>query len=161
MQKAFAAKPGYGLVVTGHSLGAGTSILLTFLINAKKDKGEMPWVPKPVCWAYAPPPVITKDAAAKAGLEIYAFVNRFDVVPRASLRNVFALGVEVMAVDQLPLGFLERLTLIRKGPGDGEQKQQIVQAVAGAVKTNQKFPPLYIAGKVFWLEWPETPGQDP
>ncbi|CAE8733804.1 unnamed protein product, partial [Polarella glacialis] len=109
---ALAANPGFGVVITGHSLGAATAILCTLLLEAS----PLPGNPRLRCFAYAPPPVLSAPKApAVAAVEINAFVNRHDVVPRMSLHNVFILGKEAVAIDQLDLGILERVDLIRKG----------------------------------------------
>ena len=57
LKKAFEEHPNYRLVLTGHSLGAGTAILnsLGFLNNLYVD--DFPNVKEVKCIALAPPPV--------------------------------------------------------------------------------------------------------
>mmetsp|Transcript_27083 Transcript_27083/g.62640 ORF Transcript_27083/g.62640 Transcript_27083/m.62640 type:complete len:585 (-) Transcript_27083:61-1815(-) len=152
---------GYKVVVTGHSLGAGTAILCTELLRTREVKGLFPGA-KLQCFAYAPPPVLgPKGAAAMEGVEVYSFVNRFDLVPRASMSNGFHLGREAMAVDGLELSIVDRLNLLGGSlAAPKEHKDKVVQAVSSerdlcAKEEHPKFQKLYIPGKVFWIEWPE------
>ncbi|EER08555.1 mono- and diacylglycerol lipase precursor, putative [Perkinsus marinus ATCC 50983] len=69
------------LVVTGHSLGAGTAILVSILMAR-----ELPYVVD--CYAFAPPPVsTTASPRLPSGLRLHSFVNGDDIVPRLSLRG--------------------------------------------------------------------------
>eukprot|EP00931_Biecheleriopsis_adriatica_P065890 TRINITY_DN40340_c0_g1_i1.p1 TRINITY_DN40340_c0_g1~~TRINITY_DN40340_c0_g1_i1.p1 ORF type:complete len:505 (+),score=80.14 TRINITY_DN40340_c0_g1_i1:119-1516(+) len=159
------ANSGFTLVVTGHSLGAGTAILCSILLTANQLSAR----PRIRCFAYAPPPVVSPlNAAAVKAVEIHSFINRVDVVPRASLANVFHLGEECMAIDQLPLDFLYRFRLMRRDPvpedaAEQEAKQKIIDAVSSIRESrkrmaNERFPPLYVPGEVYWIEWKDQPG---
>lgn len=159
LQEQLAKHKGWKIVVTGHSLGAACAVVCTLLLSATPLKGK----PKLSCWAYAPPPVFyPKTPSALSSLEIYCFVNRNDVVPRASLRNVFLLGLEAMAVDSLDLGLMDRLNLIYHGKtpsAEESHKSKVMKVIQDAVeqcrlKPHNEFLPLYIPGKVYWLEWP-------
>jgi len=165
MEQAFAANPGFKLMVTGHSLGAGTSCLCAMLLKA----GEFGRLDKKAaairCFAYAPPPVASplSNLACKA-VEIHSFVNRHDAVPRACLSNIFRLGQEAMAVDQSDLSLLQRLALVRKGKvldEDHEHKSKVVTAVQQQRETDHhcKFPPLFVPGTVYWIDRPEVDEQ--
>ncbi len=57
LDKAFSYFDDYGLVVTGHSLGAGTAVVLAFLLRRK--------FPDLKCYAYCPPGCVLNEAAAK------------------------------------------------------------------------------------------------
>lgn len=151
---------GFPLLITGHSLGAGTAILCTVLLSRVSPLSGSP---KMRCFAYAPPPVVGPlSNSALRGLTIYSFINRADVVPRASLANVFHLGLECMAVDRLEL-YHHRFNLMRRdaAPENAEEtkaKQSILDAVKEcqderARKHHESFPPLFVAGQVYWIEW--------
>merc|ERR1712137_224646 len=70
--------PGYRLVVTGHSLGAGTASLLTMLL-----KKEYPYL-NIHCYAYAPPCVLDVALSHECNSFITSFVLDNDIVPRLS-----------------------------------------------------------------------------
>eukprot|EP00401_Gymnodinium_catenatum_P014385 CAMPEP_0117540780 /NCGR_PEP_ID=MMETSP0784-20121206/43675_1 /TAXON_ID=39447 /ORGANISM="" /LENGTH=508 /DNA_ID=CAMNT_0005337445 /DNA_START=43 /DNA_END=1569 /DNA_ORIENTATION=+ len=159
LTEALQANRGFSVLVTGHSLGAGTAIICSILLKAS----PLPGSPTIRCFAFAPPPVVAPvDAAPVRAVEIITLVNRFDAVPRASLANVFRLGQEAMAIDKLSLTLYERLALIRKAgrpelPEVAESRQQIIQTVSSArvrAGAHPKFPPLCVPGKVYWIEWP-------
>jgi len=165
LEEALKANPGYALIVTGHSLGAGTAILCSLLLKAKPVAAN----PRIRCFAYAPPPVVHPlNAPAVKAVEIHAFVNRTDIVPRASLANVFHFGEEIMAVDQLPIPFYVRIQLIRRdakpeNPEEEEAKAEIMKVVKNVrdrrqAQGNTKFVPLLIPGEVYWIEWLDQPG---
>ena len=151
---------GFPLLITGHSLGAGTAILCTVLLSVVSPLSGRP---RMRCFAFAPPPVVGPlTHNALRGLTIHSFINRADVVPRASLANVFHLGLECMAVDRLDL-YHHRFNLMRRdaAPENEEEtkaKQLILDAVQEcqderAKKHHESFPPLFVAGQVYWIEW--------
>lgn len=58
LDKAFSHfNDGYELVITGHSLGAGTAVILSFMLRDK--------FPNVKCYAYSPPGGLLSEAAAK------------------------------------------------------------------------------------------------
>ncbi|KAL1520992.1 hypothetical protein AB1Y20_022549 [Prymnesium parvum] len=106
-----AAHPTYTLVLTGHSLGAGTAALLTlFLFHERGLRAQPGYAPggafpprrTPIkCFAFAPPPVFEPLAAAPAGsLEaVVAVVVGADCVPFASLASGRLLFSRLHALD--------------------------------------------------------------
>eukprot|EP00929_Paragymnodinium_shiwhaense_P040496 TRINITY_DN21141_c0_g1_i1.p1 TRINITY_DN21141_c0_g1~~TRINITY_DN21141_c0_g1_i1.p1 ORF type:complete len:458 (-),score=111.62 TRINITY_DN21141_c0_g1_i1:279-1652(-) len=165
LHEALKNNEGCGLVVCGHSLGAGTSILCALLLATE----QLPGKPKIRCFAYAPPPVISDPTDAKIRtVEINAFVNRYDIVPRLSLHNVYMLGREAVAVDKMVLSLTERIDLVRKKSNPDEAfksgKEQIM-AVAAAERQKVKgekhaeFKPHFIPGRVYWLDSDKQPVQ--
>jgi len=161
LSEAVAEHPGFDIIVTGHSLGAGTATIATLLLRGQTFPGERPRLR---CFAFAPPPVISPLVLQEVpGVEFYSFVNRFDVVPRASTHNILNLGMVALAVDQLDLTLMDRIGLIRRGrslPGEDPQKLKVVEAVveawsaAGAEKS-ECFPPHFIPGRVFRTDCPD------
>ncbi|CAE7590207.1 Dagla [Symbiodinium sp. KB8] len=160
LNEALKENPGYSLVITGHSLGAGTAILCTILLNVNPLDSR----PAMKCFAFAPPPVVGPlNNPSLRALEIHSFINRADIVPRASLANVFHLGQECMAVDGLELDFLHRFILMRRDPNpENDAEKQALQKVMGTVhdcrqlrkqKDHESFPPLFVPGQVYWIEW--------
>jgi pimeloyl-ACP methyl ester carboxylesterase len=92
------------VVITGHSLGAGTASILALLLHT----GAIPSVSSlslcfslpsslarsefPVeCFAYAPPPVLSPSLAARCLPFVHSFVFRDDAVPRLSLNALYDL----------------------------------------------------------------------
>jgi len=166
LQDALSSNKGFELIVTGHSLGAGTACLCSILLKAQ------PLTPAPRslrCFAYAPPPVVSNvSAPAVRAVEIHSFINRTDVVPRAALSNVVRLLQECKSVDDLDLNFMQRLNLVQPGVmlGSAEiefqtQKQKVIDKIRNfraKYTPPQKFPPLFAPGTVYWIEWPDRPG---
>jgi len=110
LKNALHANEGFEVVVTGHSLGAGTAILCSLLLQKQLECNQ-----KLRCFAYAPPPVIDKlNAPGINEAMMYSFVNECDVVPRASLDNVSLLCKEVHAVHELDLDFQQQASLMTK-----------------------------------------------
>ncbi|CAE7407135.1 DAGLA [Symbiodinium pilosum] len=129
---------GYGLTVTGHSLGASTACLVTRLLQSQ----ESTWTSQLAsirCVAFAPCPCMdaTNAALCAEGTEehdslVLSFVCNDDVVPRISMQN------------------LGRLSLL----GKGASVEEVIQlATRGNVReTDQQLP-----GKVVVLH--HVPGQ--
>mmetsp|Transcript_97517 Transcript_97517/g.173663 ORF Transcript_97517/g.173663 Transcript_97517/m.173663 type:complete len:479 (-) Transcript_97517:37-1473(-) len=160
---ALAKNPGFGVVITGHSLGAGTAILCALLLKAS----PLPGRPRLRCFVYAPPPVLLNPAdPAVASLDINAVVHRHDIIPRVCLHSVYVLGREAIAVDSLDLGLMDRLQLIRKGKAlpteENEKKQKVVASIAQAKQAanSEDHPELkahHIPGRVFWINSDVSP----
>ena len=125
--------PSYSLVVTGHSLGAGTSILLTMLYLAFQN-GDLDNVrqilPNKVgdcilrkqvnikCYAFAPPPVFSSPYLPNRypmdSVEVY--INHSDVVPRLSLATFNDMLYVLQKIDKLKLDMKERLRVALSNP---------------------------------------------
>ena len=109
--------PDFDLVITGHSLGAGTAELITLNILSGNVDYIDPVKTKIKCIALAPPPVyrssikLPKDMKHK--IEIY--INNNDCVPRLSLGVIAKLLAMMKSVDALPLTTTEQLQLVAGG----------------------------------------------
>ena len=81
------------IVVTGHSLGAGTAAILTFLLRAKYPNLRV------VCYAYSPPGgLLDADASKESEKFCMSIVVGDDVIPRTSLHNIAALSKSIKRV---------------------------------------------------------------
>jgi len=81
------------IVVTGHSLGAGTAAILTFLLRAKYPKLRV------ICYAYSPPGGLLDAEASKESEKFcMSVVIGDDVIPRTSLHNIAALSQSIKRV---------------------------------------------------------------
>eukprot|EP00939_MAST-03C_sp_MAST-3C-sp1_P003955 g3955.t1 len=82
---------GYKIVVTGHSLGGGTTYTLGLLLMGLRDDPKSSWeLPRDVeiqLWAFAPPPMVSDPALVPTAWRpfIRSFVFNDDIVPRASI----------------------------------------------------------------------------
>ncbi|CAF0732404.1 unnamed protein product [Brachionus calyciflorus] len=89
LEKAFDKNPGYQLVVTGHSLGAGTAVILS--LKLKKD------YPNVRCIAYSPPGgLVSTSLADYTKSFVMSVVLGDDIVPRLSLRSVHNLKADIL-----------------------------------------------------------------
>ena len=80
----------YKLVVTGHSLGAGTATILAFLLREKYPDRDV------LCYAYSPPGGLLSEAAAQESVKFTVSVLvGDDVIPRLSLRNIGTLSADI------------------------------------------------------------------
>merc|ERR1719223_160132 len=105
--------PGYDLVITGHSLGAGTAALVALKLNYEGILAKMNASLKDVqirCYAFAPPPVYYQNEYSqeiiKAMSGTSAFIHENDCVPFASADAVRRLSKVMVDVDNYPKGIL-------------------------------------------------------
>jgi len=81
------------VVVTGHSLGAGTAAILAFLLRARYPTLTI------TCYSYSPPGgLLCPSAAAASGAWCTSLVVGDDVIPRTSLTNIHALAQAIRHV---------------------------------------------------------------
>lgn len=113
---------GFRLIVTGHSLGAGTASIVTFMLEGVSKTWPQPLDVR--CIAFAPPPVMDEVSAfrcrapprlacAGAASEVplpasedelplvQSFVCNDDMIPRVSMRNFAALAAIAQGADIL------------------------------------------------------------
>eukprot|EP00088_Acartia_fossae_P016789 TRINITY_DN19458_c0_g1_i3.p1 TRINITY_DN19458_c0_g1~~TRINITY_DN19458_c0_g1_i3.p1 ORF type:complete len:801 (-),score=133.21 TRINITY_DN19458_c0_g1_i3:263-2665(-) len=85
----------YSIVVTGHSLGAGTASILSFILREKYKDREVK------CFAFSPPGGLLSPAAAEESLKFtVTLVTGDDVIPRLSLPNIAKLADEIRKVTE-------------------------------------------------------------
>ena len=81
---------GYQLVVTGHSLGAGTATILAFLLREKYPARTVR------CYAFSPPGGLLSQAAARESEKFtVSLIVGDDVIPRLSLPNIKILSADI------------------------------------------------------------------
>eukprot|EP00092_Neocalanus_flemingeri_P013473 GFUD01014531.1.p1 GENE.GFUD01014531.1~~GFUD01014531.1.p1 ORF type:complete len:720 (+),score=230.78 GFUD01014531.1:162-2321(+) len=172
---------GYSIVVTGHSLGAGTAAILAFLLRARY-RGT-----KVTCYAYSPPGgLISREAAVESEKFTVSVVVGDDVIPRTSLANIATLSRDIKHVTsqcQLPkfkiLGYgcmaaccstsntpisgeLDRLFPGSgvSSPGDsstdGSHRELLIEEASSILPTNpdtlSSFPSMYLPGRILHVE---------
>ncbi|XP_063691963.1 uncharacterized protein LOC134824154 isoform X1 [Bolinopsis microptera] len=151
---------GYDLVLCGHSLGAGTAVLLTLHILSKKETlGESPLSKcKVTCYAYAPPPVFNyygSERDNKWSDHVVTVINGMDIIPRASLANMFCLVMQLQYIEMLPLSFWERCSLIIDKKTEHLEKLMVGMEdfLRDSIENSEEvFRPLFHVGKVLWVD---------
>jgi hypothetical protein len=105
--KALLDNPGYDLVITGHSLGAGTAALISLKVNYESLLARESSTLKEVavsCFAFAPPPVYFQseknEKMQDAMDKIFAFIHENDVVPFMSWDSFRRLFHTIEEVDK-------------------------------------------------------------
>ncbi len=101
----YALSKGYDVVCTGHSLGAGTAVILAVLIRGKypelrglsssssKCGGVYPVSgigsgERVRAFAFAPPPVLDRESSLACRHYVISVINGSDIIPRSSLTNL-------------------------------------------------------------------------
>jgi pimeloyl-ACP methyl ester carboxylesterase len=163
--------PGYDLVITGHSLGAGAAALLALKLNYdEKSNLDSPLKGVKVkCFAYAPPPVYLQTdktqavQVAVAMKNTYAFIHQNDCVPFISVDAVRRLTHTVTEVDGLTIR--EPISGPLMAAGQKAIPQNIVAVV---VDGSGELPPVADAQRlaipapfVVWMCRTEDNAKDP
>ena len=101
---------GYELVLTGHSLGAGSACLLNILLH--RNGRQLVEGRAVRCFAYASPPVFTPlEFAHKAVRACTNFIHDNDAVPFLSVDSVRHLFASVRVLEKRHMKWLERTRL--------------------------------------------------
>ena len=90
--------PGYGLVVTGHSLGGGAACLLNILLH--ENNRERAGGRAVRCYAYASPPVYAGNLSEDAKRACTNYLHGADVVPFLSVDSVRRIFAALHAVEE-------------------------------------------------------------
>jgi len=142
---------GYKLVITGHSLGAGTAELITLDLMLGRSSTLLPQGTEVSCVALAAPPVYRSKTVLPANVTnaIEIYINNFDCVPRLSLGSIARLLACMRAVDSLGLTLAEQLSILAERSSENVQKNtsKLVEAVKHA--RQDKFPVLEHPGIIF------------
>ena len=84
---------GFDIVVTGHSLGAGTATILAFLLRDRYPDVRV------TCYAYSPPGGLLSLAAAKESEKFsVSVIVGDDVIPRLSLTSIGTLSRDIKQI---------------------------------------------------------------
>ena len=151
LQEALENYPGYRMVITGHSLGAGTAILITMgLLNNIYDLK----VNEVKCVALAPPPVFRckKKIPEKFTKNIHIFINGNDCVPRLTLANMALVIAMIRAIDDSELDAKDYLKILA-GIEDEDVKTKLENLVTLITDVEQnEFPNLDHPGSIYYLK---------
>merc|ERR1711953_1330962 len=151
LKAAFQSHPDHKLVITGHSLGAGTAVLITMGI-LKNLYSVVPKGTKIQCLALAPPPVYRARKSPKIFKDnIDIFINGNDVVPRLSLANMAKLLAMLRAFDKVDLNIQDYLKILAgiEEPEVIDNLEKFSQILDGVEQ--DKFPNMQHHGRIFYL----------
>mmetsp|Transcript_5888 Transcript_5888/g.7230 ORF Transcript_5888/g.7230 Transcript_5888/m.7230 type:complete len:552 (-) Transcript_5888:222-1877(-) len=130
VQSALEANPGYGLVLTGHSLGAGAACLLNIKLYHENLVNT-----KVFCFAFASPAVFDDlDAAPQAVANTIAFIHDDDSVPFMSFGNLRELTESLMIVDKHKGNLFDQIQVIL---GKKDPSPELVKAVEHSAVTTR------------------------
>lgn len=105
LNETFRKYPSYQLLITGHSLGAGTAVILS--LKLKKD------YPNIKCIAYSPPGGLISAALAEYTKSfVMSVVLGDDIVPRLSVRSVHNLKADILKVALFLFAFLFKIQIL-------------------------------------------------
>lgn len=90
-------RPGYSLLLVGHSLGAGTAAMLAHMLKNDPKASAMVAGIKFQAVGVATPAVLTEELAEGCSDYITSVVLMHDIVPRFSISNVFDMKEELDA----------------------------------------------------------------
>jgi hypothetical protein len=165
--------PDFDLVVTGHSLGAGTASLLTILLKQQQLQQQRnqklpighdittsnpPLLPPSTalrCFAYASPPVFTPlQVIPQATQVITNFIHEYDVVPFLSVYSVRYLLASLKAIQSVSseLSWTQKLAIVG---GSQPPPDDMIQAVLNTPSLLPKrgAPRLQVpASQTIWLQ---------
>ncbi|XP_063077297.1 diacylglycerol lipase-beta [Engraulis encrasicolus] len=88
LRQAFSIAPEYNLVITGHSLGGGAAAILAVLLRSH--------YPTLQCYAFSPPPLMSKALTDYSKEFVVSVVLGKDLVPRLSLPNMEDLKKRIL-----------------------------------------------------------------
>jgi len=84
--------PDYGIVFTGHSLGAGTAGIVALHFKKKNPQLNIK------AWLYGCPPVLDKDNVYRTHDFITSVINRDDIIPRLTYGSLYDLKAMIKYV---------------------------------------------------------------
>ena len=152
LKKAIQDFPDHRLVITGHSLGAGTAVLITMaLMNSDYPEIFNPDSTPIKCVALAAPPVYRSRLPCKADKHISIFINENDIVPRLSLANMATVITKLRAIDNVAISVQDHLKILA-GFEDSDVTENLKilsNAISGVHQT--QFPSLDHHGDIYFF----------
>jgi hypothetical protein len=167
----------YKIVMTGHSLGAGTGCLLAMLVASHSSL--------PVkTFAFAPPPAVSREAyfpddavwaitadktnakqslapsavkdlpvaAPRSQCIIHSFVHHNDIVPRISYVELMNMLDSVESIDTLPWNPTDRMLMLLRGSLTEAEVASMQLVLAGLQYNRRAEVELVVPGQVYWLQ---------
>jgi hypothetical protein len=144
-------KPNFKLVISGHSLGAGTAELITMMILSNKEEYSDLLQNGVKCYALAPPPVYRSEQKIPDEIvnSIEIYINNYDCIPSLSFATVKKLLSAMSQIDKLQLSTIgDGLLLAGSIFGD-------MDGLIGAIESSEQmdFSFLHHPGTIFHLEY--------
>ncbi|KAJ3071496.1 hypothetical protein HDU98_005235 [Podochytrium sp. JEL0797] len=184
VRQALEENPSYGLVVTGHSLGAGVAALLALRWSCRTTElgisPKSPFYPptpfvtsgrggfprgRPIhCFAYGSPCVVSLDFSVSAKGLVSTLVNGDDIVPTLSVGLVRDLkAVTMRLLDSQNRGLSEKIiwrSLGFHGRGSGAtssaEEDDFFWNVLSQLRGTMQNERLFVAGNAYWMVSSET-----
>jgi len=157
LQRFLKSHEDYGVVFTGHSLGASAGTVATILLSLDKS-----WTRNVECYCLGPSPCVNRDRSQhlpndekKAGWKVFSVAFGDDIVPRMCLHSLFRLRSQALAsfrrcsdpARNVLSGFREL-----KEDCDVKRYQTFDFPHVGRHTIDEgKVPPLVIPGRVFHM----------
>ncbi len=145
----------HSLIVTGHSLGAGTAVLIA--LHFLHQKEDPVCAAKIECIALAPPPVYLSSSPLPPEISerITCYINNHDCVPRLSLGSAAKLVAILRAIDELSFypGEIAELLTGKSRRADKLRRNAKLTLLRQTVETTtqDEFPYLKHVGRIRFL----------
>eukprot|EP01127_Copromyxa_protea_P022337 TRINITY_DN796_c1_g2_i1.p1 TRINITY_DN796_c1_g2~~TRINITY_DN796_c1_g2_i1.p1 ORF type:complete len:1720 (-),score=311.98 TRINITY_DN796_c1_g2_i1:127-5286(-) len=97
------------IIVTGHSLGAGTCTLLAIIMKDAHPEWNIH------AWAYACPPVLSLEKARSVGSWMHSVTLNSDVIPRLTIGSLYDLKARIKITSEENPRIVEMITGLAKG----------------------------------------------
>ena len=153
---------GYSVILTGHSLGAGTASLLNIMCH--RNNNQLVNGRKVQCFAYASPPVFTPlEFVPRAVESATNYIHEEDTVPFLSVHSVRHCFASIRTIEEYPTEKLTRKDRAAILLGMKEPPRELIEAVLRAsnapLEPKQGSPRLMIPSATsVWLREDQKSG---